>query len=102
MTHARLLPWPGQDGKPCRLVMGEGGWLTHLADELEAAQLAMATTVLESAQQYLRIEEATATELRYLSSQLAMALSDVLRVAESRGERLVTAQPITEDKDRFT
>jgi hypothetical protein len=69
----------------------------HLADELEAAQLAMALTVLDSTKQYLRLEQVPAVELRYLVNQLAIALSDVLRVAESRGERLAVAEQAAED-----
>jgi hypothetical protein len=52
---------------------------------------------LDSTKQYLRLEQVPAVELRYLVNQLAIALSDVLRVAESRGERLAVAEQAAED-----
>lgn len=91
MKHARLLPWSEPDGSPCRLEADEGSSLMLLADELEAAQLSMALTVLDSTKRYLRHEQVPAVELRYLANQLAIALSDVVRVAQSRGERLAVA-----------
>jgi hypothetical protein len=43
----RLLPWPSPEGKPCYLVTDHaGGYLSRLADDLEAAQLATGTDVL--------------------------------------------------------
>lgn len=43
----RLLPWTGTDGKPCYLSTDDSdSLLSHLADDIEAAQLASAEQVL--------------------------------------------------------
>lgn len=85
----RLLPWPTEDGKPCFLVSGsEGGFLSQLADEMEAVQLAMGTDVLSHARTILGDPKASQGELRYVGARLSECLGDVLRVAESRGARL--------------
>jgi hypothetical protein len=42
----RLLPWPSPGGNPCYLVTDNGGgYLSRLADDLEAAQLAIGADV---------------------------------------------------------
>ncbi len=89
-TQPRLLPWPGPAGQPCYLVSdadGEG-YLSRLADEMEAVQLQMGTELIGHARLMLRDRKAGARELRYLSERLAEALRDALRIAESRGGRL--------------
>lgn len=85
----RLLPWPSVDGKPCYLVTGEnGGYLSRLADDLEAAQLATGADVLGLARIVLDDPASPYTEVRYAGLRLAECLRDTLRVAESRGLRL--------------
>ncbi|WP_089099584.1 hypothetical protein [Streptomyces hyaluromycini] len=86
----RLLPWPNPEGKPCYLVTdNNGGYLSRLADDLEAAQLATGTDVLGRARQVLDDPMSPYTEVRYAGIRLAECLNDALRVAESRGMRLV-------------
>ncbi|WP_406439251.1 hypothetical protein OHB00_29860 [Streptomyces sp. NBC_00631] len=86
----RLLPWPTPEGKPCYLVTdNNGGYLSRLADDLESAQLATGTDVLGRARQVLGDPMSPYTEIRYAGIRLAECLTDVLRVAESRGMRLV-------------
>ena len=94
MTDGRLLPWPGPEGTPCRLI-GDSGWLSRLADELEETQLDTGERVVSIAGQMLADDSVPAPELRFLARQLTMALTDALRVAESRGERL----PVEDDQD---
>ncbi|MFF4111993.1 hypothetical protein [Streptomyces sp. NPDC001714] len=85
----RLLPWPNPEGKPCYLVTdNNGGYLSRLADDLEAAQLATGTDVLGRAHQVLNDPMSPYTEVRYAGIRLAECLTDALRVAESRGMRL--------------
>ena len=85
----RLLPWPSPDGNPCYLVTDNGGgYLSRLADDLEAAQLAIGADVLGLARKVLEDPTSPYTEVRYAGFRLAECLSDVLRVAESRGLRL--------------
>jgi hypothetical protein len=90
MEHGpRLLPWPSPDGKPCYLVTDNaGGYLSRLADDLEAAQLATGTDVLAFARTVLADPASPYTEVRYTGLRLAECLTDALRVAESRGLRL--------------
>ncbi|WP_320773739.1 hypothetical protein [Streptomyces sp. CRN 30] len=86
----RLLPWPSPDGRACYLVTGEdgGGRLARLADDMEAMQLRTAGDVLGLARPLLDEPDSPSTELRYAGLRLAECLTDVLRVAESRGARL--------------
>lgn len=97
MTDGRLLPWPGPDGSPCRLI-GKG-WLHNLADEMEETQLVMGESVLRIAERILGDEAVPVQEMRYLARQLSMVLTDVLRVAQSRGERLAAVEQSAEDDD---
>ncbi|MCX5449785.1 hypothetical protein [Streptomyces libani] len=95
-THneLRLLPWSGLDGKPCYLsTEGSGGYLSRLADSTEASQLDMAGELLEHALEVLGDGETESGELRLLGMDMAEALSDVRRVAISRGHRLPPTDP---------
>ncbi|MEU7716933.1 hypothetical protein [Streptomyces tibetensis] len=86
----RLLPWAGPDGKPCCLSTDDhGGYVSRLADHIEAYQLGMASQLLEHARQVLDDGADDLEELHLLAAQLTSALRDVLRVATSRGRRPV-------------
>lgn len=95
----RLLPWLSPDGKPCYLVTDSGGgYVSRLADDLEAMQLATAADVLGLARPLLDDPSSSYTEVRYAGIRIAECLSDALRVAESRGMRLpVPDEQETED-----
>ncbi|MEU5925309.1 hypothetical protein ABZ817_17020 [Streptomyces antimycoticus] len=98
-AQPRLLPWPGPAGKPCYLVSdadGEG-YLSGLADEMEAVQLQMGAELIGHARLLLRDRKADARELRYLSNRLIEALQDALRIAESRGGRLPVSDECESD-----
>lgn len=97
----RLLPWPTDDGRPCYLRTDDaGGYLSRLADEMEAVQLSMGAEVLDHAREVLGNPKASAAELRYTTVHLGGCLSDALRVAESRGMRLPVPPPDTvEDEE---
>nr|WP_206301064.1 hypothetical protein [Streptomyces populi] len=84
----RLLPWTGAEGKRCYLVGDGTGYLSRVADSVEAVQLAMADELLAHAADMLTDHGATSAQLRFLAARLAEALCDVHRVAESRGARL--------------
>ncbi|PNG98560.1 hypothetical protein SMF913_14585 [Streptomyces malaysiensis] len=89
----RLLPWTGPEGKPCYLdTNGWEGFMSRLADHIEAEQLGMASELLGQALQVRDDETADLEKPRLLAAQLAGALRDVLRVATSRGHRLVTPE----------
>ncbi|NIY65410.1 MULTISPECIES: hypothetical protein [Streptomyces] len=89
-ARPRLLPWPGPAGQRCYLVSDaeSEGYLSKLADEMEAVQLQMGTELIGHARLMLSDRKADARELRYLSNRLVEALQDALRIAESRGGRL--------------
>ncbi|WP_328838304.1 hypothetical protein [Streptomyces europaeiscabiei] len=94
----RLLPWPSPEGKPSYLVTDHnGGYVSRLADDLEATQLATGTDVLGLARAVLDDPASPYTEVRYAGIRLAECLTDALRVAESRGLRLPV--PDVEDDD---
>ncbi|MFD5951820.1 hypothetical protein ACFWAZ_38660 [Streptomyces collinus] len=85
----RLLPWPSPEGNPCFLVTDDNGsYLSRLADELEALQLATGTDVLGHARKVLDDPASPYAEVRFAGLRLAECLTDALRVAESRGMRV--------------
>jgi hypothetical protein len=84
----RLLPWT-DDGKRCLLSTDDpGGYLSRLADDMEAVQLAMGEDVYREARKVLDDPLSPHAEVRYVGIRLAECLRDALRVAESRGMRL--------------
>ncbi|MEU3772379.1 hypothetical protein AB0F11_04015 [Streptomyces sp. NPDC032472] len=88
-SELRLLPWTGPDGKPCFLSTDDnGGYLSRLADNTEAAQLGLAVELLDHALEVLADNEAGTEELHQLATDLIGALKDAVRVATSRGHRL--------------
>ncbi|MFJ8491203.1 hypothetical protein ACIRBZ_23040 [Streptomyces sp. NPDC094038] len=94
----RLLPWAGPEGKPCYLAGdGSGGYLSRLADNMEAVQLGLAADLVKEATRILDGRKWTPGELHLLAVQLTEALADVHRVAESRGARL--PDPAWDDPD---
>ncbi|MFE0381106.1 hypothetical protein ACFW1M_37345 [Streptomyces inhibens] len=85
---ARLLPWTSPDGKPCFLA-GDGiGYVSRIADNIEAVQLGLAAELIDEARRVLGGRNWTSGELHLLAVELTEALADVHRVAESRGARL--------------
>ncbi|MEU1577338.1 hypothetical protein ABZ519_40535 [Streptomyces collinus] len=84
----RLLPWTGDDGRPCYLVGDGTGYVSRLADEIEDVQIDMADRLLGHAAELLAERRVTSAELHYLALRLSESLRDVIRVAESRGEWL--------------
>lgn len=99
VERLRLLPWPGPEGQPCYLSADDpASHVNRLADELETVQLDTGSVVLEQARDLLALPEAGTGELRWLSLRLCEALSDALRVAESRGGRLPDSGAGAEDE----
>ncbi|MFE7596007.1 hypothetical protein [Streptomyces sp. NPDC057494] len=93
-NELRLLPWSGTDGKPCFLSTDDAnGHLSRLADNTEAIQLGLAAELLDHASALLDDAEADLEEVRTLATDLTGALRDTLRVAESRGHRLLPPCP---------
>ena len=81
----RLLPWTGVDGKPCYLSTDDpDSLLSRLADDVEAAQLASAETVLAGAGAVLRDPKAGERAVRFALTRAVESLGDVLRIAVSR------------------
>ncbi|WP_413753398.1 hypothetical protein NRF20_26460 [Streptomyces sp. R-74717] len=92
-NELRLLPWSGPEDKPCYLSTDDpGGYMSRLADNIEAVQLATAAELLEEASGALDNEEADRDNLRRLGHDLTGALRDVLRVAVSRGHLLAASE----------
>ncbi|MFL9684008.1 hypothetical protein [Streptomyces sp. KL110A] len=88
-NELRLLPWSGPDGKPCFLSTDDDdSRLSRLADILETTYLDQAAEVLDHAIELLSLPESAPVDLRAASADLTEALGQVLRVAESRGQRL--------------
>ncbi|GGZ42643.1 MULTISPECIES: hypothetical protein [Streptomyces rochei group] len=93
-NELRLLPWSGAEGKPCYLSTDDrGGYMSRLADNIEAVQLGTAAELLDQASETLDDENASPEDLRRLAQVLTGALRDVLRVATSRGHLLAVSEP---------
>ncbi|MCX4757005.1 hypothetical protein [Kitasatospora purpeofusca] len=93
MAGPRLLPWT-EDGRPCYLNTDGKGYISTLADGIETVQLGMGQELLEYARGILTpgAQAQSAIEYRWLARRLTEALSDALRVAQSRGERIPAHQ----------
>ncbi|MGW5215154.1 hypothetical protein ACWEQO_29190 [Streptomyces sp. NPDC004051] len=89
LTPARLLPWASPEGKPCYLLTDGSGRLSRAADTAESIQLDMAGDLLAHLADMLDDDHVTAVQLRYLLARMSEALTDVCRIAESRGARLL-------------
>ncbi|WP_435280668.1 hypothetical protein [Streptomyces koelreuteriae] len=88
-SELRLLPWSGPEGKPCYLSTdASGGYMSRLADNIEAVQLGTAAELLVEASDALVDQEAGPEDVRQLAKELTGALRDVIRVATSRGHLL--------------
>ncbi|MFB6572010.1 hypothetical protein [Streptomyces noursei] len=87
---ARLLPWTSWDGKPCYLLRGNGiGYVSRLADRVEAEQMTSAAELVEDSGRVLAERAWTPGEIHLLAVELNAHLTKVLRVSESRGARLL-------------
>ncbi|MGW5100251.1 hypothetical protein [Streptomyces sp. NPDC004100] len=94
-SELRLLPWAGPEGKPCYLSTDDrGGYLSRLADDIEAVQLGFAAELLEQVADTLEDSDAEPGEIHSLAQELTGALRDVLRVAISRGFLLAASEPL--------
>jgi hypothetical protein len=81
----RLLPWTGSDGKACYLSTDDPhSLLSHLADDVEAAQLDSAEQVLAGARAVLGDSKAGERAVRFALTRAVESLGDLLRVAVSR------------------
>ncbi|MEU9980180.1 hypothetical protein [Streptomyces sp. NPDC050856] len=86
---ARLLPWTGDEGKPCYLLGDGEGYVSRVADNIESVQLGMAADLLGHVEDLLSDRSATPEQLRYVVARLSESLREVHRVARSRGARLI-------------
>ncbi|MGP3980626.1 hypothetical protein [Streptomyces sp. KR80] len=103
VVQLRLLPWLGPEAKPCYLSRDDnGGMLSRLADETEDCQLEEAEKLVAYAVKVLADPQATPQALMLLGCRLADALSDVSRVAVSRGMRLPAPAHLTGPEDEET
>ncbi|MER6568390.1 hypothetical protein ABT288_20005 [Streptomyces sp. NPDC001093] len=69
------------------------GYMSRLADNIEAVQLGTAAELLQHASDTLDDQDAGPEDLRRLAKGLTRALRDVLRVAASRGHLLAVSDP---------
>ncbi|UKY51297.1 hypothetical protein [Streptomyces inhibens] len=95
----RLLPWLSPGGKPCFLASDGTGFVSRLADDVEAAQLDEAAELVEEARRVLDARTWTPGELHLLAVELTAVLANVRRVAESRGARLPASDDDGPDVD---
>ncbi|WP_405404107.1 hypothetical protein [Streptomyces sp. NBC_01104] len=93
-NELRLLPWSGPGDKPCYLSTDNpDGYMSRLADGIEAVQLGTASQLLEEASEALGNHGTSLDEMRCLVKELTGALRDVYRVATSRGHLRATNDP---------
>ncbi|MFB6923778.1 hypothetical protein ACFCXR_01895 [Streptomyces noursei] len=90
MDTARLLPWSSPEGKPCYLIGGTGtGYVSRLADRVEAEQMDAAAELVEEAGDVLAGRCWSPGEIHLLAVELNAHLARVHRVSKSRGGRLL-------------
>ncbi|MGW0631529.1 hypothetical protein [Streptomyces sp. NPDC002758] len=89
-SYVRLLPWSGPEGKRAHLITdGSSTPLSLLADHMEEQQIQTAAVVLGLARPMVEdTASLTTVELRWITRRLIESLTDVLNVAESRGQRI--------------
>mgnify|MGYP003624026511 CR=1 FL=1 len=89
-AHVRLLPFSGPEGKRAHLITdGSPTMLSLLADNIESQQIQTATVIVSLARPMIKEEaKLTADELRWICTRLIESLTDVLNIAESRGQRI--------------
>ncbi|MFJ6465116.1 hypothetical protein ACIQM0_29495 [Streptomyces sp. NPDC091387] len=93
-SELRLLPWSGPGDKPCYLSTDDpAGYMSRLADGIEAVQLSTASELVEEASEALDNQDTSIDEMRCLITELTGALRDVFRIATSRGRLLATSDP---------
>ncbi|GAA2664866.1 hypothetical protein [Streptomyces lunalinharesii] len=86
----RLLPWTSPEGKPCYLLGGTGtGYVSRLADRVEAEQMTSAADLIEDAGDILTARSWTPGEIHLLAVELTAQLTKVHRLSLSRGARLL-------------
>ncbi|MFF9785359.1 hypothetical protein YWIDRAFT_01021 [Streptomyces sp. SceaMP-e96] len=90
-VFVRLLPWTSPDGKPCFLAGDGSGYVSRVADRIEEEQLSSADDLIDEARQMLAARAWTPGELHLLAVELTASLTEVRRVARSRGGRLSAA-----------
>ncbi|MFJ9036911.1 hypothetical protein ACIRF8_10035 [Streptomyces sp. NPDC102406] len=95
----RMLPWQSDTGRTCFLSTdaddaGHGrSVVTRLADQVEDRQLTDAAVVMEGARAVLDDPAADEQTLRRALAAVTQVLGDTLRVADSRGARLMPEDP---------
>lgn len=89
VRHLRLLPW-SNDGKRAHLVTdGTRSFLSQLADTIEAQQIETAAVIVSLARPMVEDPaDLGKDELRWIARRLIESLTDVLNIAESRGQRI--------------
>ncbi|MEX1655480.1 hypothetical protein ABZ960_20225 [Streptomyces pseudovenezuelae] len=94
----RLLPWTAE-GKPCYLASAsEGGVISRMADVMEAEQIRTGREMLAQSRGLLEESGLGKMELRFVAARLTESLSDIVRIAESRGIRLGIEDPRPDDE----
>lgn len=88
-SHLRLLPWT-EDGKPAYLsTRNTETFLSRLADRVEEQQIETAAVILSLAKPIVEdTANLTVDELRWIARRLIESLTEVLNIAESRGQRI--------------
>ncbi|WP_081239294.1 hypothetical protein [Streptomyces viridosporus] len=86
----RLLPWTTPEGKPCYLSTdSDRSRLSRLADDVEEDQLDSGEQVLAGARAVLADPGAGERAVRFALTRATESLEEALRVAESRGRRIL-------------
>ncbi|MFE9921071.1 hypothetical protein ACFYQA_05685 [Streptomyces sp. NPDC005774] len=86
----RLLPWSDDDGKTALLSTdGTETYMSRLADRVEEQQIETAAIVLKMTKPMVEDgAKLTVPELRWAARRLIESLTELLIIAESRGQRI--------------
>jgi hypothetical protein len=90
IRHLRLLPWPNPEGKAAHLVTdGTASPLSLLADKVEAQQIETAEVIRDLAlSMIVDLVDPSPEEIRFLVRRLCESVTDLLKIAQSRGDRI--------------
>lgn len=96
-NELRLLPWSGLADKPCYLSTDDpDGYMSRLADDIEAAQLGTASELMEEASEALDNQDTSLDEMRCLARELTGlcgASPASQRAAEAASQRAIRVSP---------
>ncbi|MGA5148338.1 hypothetical protein ACPCSF_25375 [Streptomyces griseoincarnatus] len=88
-SHLRLLPWTDNGKRAYLSTHNTETYLSRMADRVETQQMETAAIVLNLAKPMVEPDSRlSVAEFRWICGRLIESLTDLLTIAESRGQRI--------------